>query len=511
MKKLRYLMSSRVITKPLGFYCLILLILCSRVNAMGNDTITYDLVLSGGTVMDPESGLNAIRNIGIINDQIAMVSINSLHGNKIIDVTGLIVAPGFIDLHAHGQNNNDNRLQIHDGVTTALELEDGMFPINGNLKYRTNNALINFGYSVSHLTARAVVLEPTINLKSGTRHDDLLSGPAAYQEFTDKQIAQLLEVFDQQINDGALGIGLGLEYTPGVGRKEVFRIFQFAAQKNVSIYVHIRRGPAEDPSPEVELQQVQEIIALSAVTGATVHVAHLPSSTLNSATVALELINLARKRGVNITTEAYPYMAGSTAISSALFDENWQQRLGGIDYSNIIWAETGERLTKQSFDYHRSESIKNKLHGNVIIELISEESMNSVIADANTIVASDGGGSHPRSTGSFSKVLGKHVRIDKRLSLMDAIRKMTLLPAQQLEKTSSMMKKKGRIKMGADADIVVFDANTITDNATYRKPFELSTGIHHVFLNGHHVIKNGQLIKEVYVGNAIVGKHFYVK
>lgn len=508
MKFLCNLTNRLAFKKQLVFCCLVLLTLCCRVNALSNEGTNFDVVLAGGTVMDPESGLNAIRNIGITDGKIAMIATNELQGSQVVDVAGLIVTSGFIDLHAHGQNNNDNRLQIHDGVTTALELEDGMFPIKGNLKYRANNALINFGYSASHLAARAVVLNPSIHLKSGIRHDDLLSGPAAYQEFTDKQIAQLLEVFEQQINDGALGIGLGLEYTPGVGRKEVYRIFQFAAVKDVSIYVHIRRGPADDPSPEVELQQVQEIIALSAVTGATVHIAHLPSSSLNSATVALELINQARKSGIKVTTEVYPYMAGSTAISSALFDENWQQRLGGIDYNNIIWTETDERLNEQTFDFHRSESIKKKLPGIVIIELISEKSMNNVIADPNAIIGSDGGGAHPRSTGSFSKILGKHVRIDKRLSLMDAIRKMTLLPAKQLEKTSPMMNKKGRIKVGADADIVVFDAKTVSDNATYKKPFELSTGIHHVFINGHHVLKNGQLAPKTYVGSAIVSDHF---
>lgn len=214
----------------------------------------------------------------------------------------------------------------------------------------------------------------------------------------------------------------------------------------------------------------------------------------------MEMIEGAHQRGLDVTTEAYPYTAGSTAIESAVFDPGWQESLG-ISYSELMWPKTGERLTKESFDQYRKQG------GDVVLFSIPESAVLAALANPNVVVASDGmptTGSkvHPRGQGTFSRVLGEFVRKQQVLDLMTAIRKMTLLPARRLEKRAPMFQNKGRIRVGADADITVFDPNTIIDQATFEDPLQFSKGISYVIVSGVPVIKEGNLVPDIFPGNA---------
>jgi len=204
----------------------------------------------------------------------------------------------------------------------------------------------------------------------------------------------------------------------------------------------------------------------------------------------------AKERGLDVTTEAYPYTAGMTDISSPIFADGWQQRTGGITFGDLQWALTGERLTAESFTRFR------KTGGMVAIHSIPEDVVRAAMANPSVMIASDGiiqeGKGHPRAAGTNARVLGRYVREQHVLTLMDALRRMTVMPADRLG-----FRSKGRLALGADADITVFDPEHVGDKATFDKPAQYSEGISYVLVNGTFVVKAGQLTESVLPGSGL--------
>jgi N-acyl-D-aspartate/D-glutamate deacylase len=445
----------------------------------------YDVVLNNGRVIDPESKLDALRSVGIKNGKIADISVRQLTGKTEINAQGLVMSPGFIDLHSHGQTPENYAFKARDGVTTALELEVGVWPVPQWYAARRGKALINFGASSGHIPARIAVMHD-----SGT----LLPRDAAVnQAATPEQREEIYNRVRQGLNDGALGIGLGIAYVPKARREEILDLFRLAAERKVAIYVHMRNsGPVE---PGV-MDGLQEVIADAAATGASLHVVHITSMALRETLVCLKMIAGARERGLDVTTEAYSYTAGMTDLSSAIFDKGWQERQGGISYGDLQWAATGERLTAESFARYRRQG------GMVAIHSIPEDIVRVAMGDPTVMIASDGilenGKGHPRAAGTYARVLGRYVREEHALSLTDAIRKMSLMPAQRLG-----LPNKGRIRVGADADITVFDPDRVIDRATFEQPAQYSTGIPYVLVGGTVVVSDSQIQPGVFPGNGI--------
>ena len=440
----------------------------------------YDIVIARGRVMDPESGLDAIRYVGINGKKIAAISANVLNGRQVIDAHGLVVGPGFIDLHAHGQDSVSSRFQVRDGVTTALELEGGTGSVAKWYADRAGRAVIHYGATASHGAARSAVLR-----------DSVAQGPAAlYRAAKPDEIARIAEVVGKELDQGALGIGYGLAYLPGTSRGEVVKLFALGKNRGVANYVHHRFASIQEPGSSVEA--TEELIAAAAITGASVHMVHVASTGLGQVPEILDMIQGAQSHGVDITTEVYPYNAASTDIRAAIFDEGWQSRLG-ISFGEIEWVATGERLTATTFPERRKQG------GMIIAHVIPEASVEYAVAHPLVMIASDGvgfvnGRAHPRGAGSYARVLGRYVREKKAITLMEALRKMALMPARRLETAVPEMKDKGRIRVGADADITIFDADRVIDRATFAEPAQPSAGIVHVLVNGTVVVRDEKLV-----------------
>jgi N-acyl-D-aspartate/D-glutamate deacylase len=463
----------------------------------------YDLVLEGGRVIDPETKLDAVRNVGIKDGKVVRISTDTLSGKRTIHVAGLVVAPGFIDLHEHGQEAASQRVKAFDGVTTALEMEIGVPDVAAFLKFKEGHSIIHYGTTASHVAARALAFGapiPPETFAPDAAVTELLpkSGPATEDHATPEQIQKIEDRLRAEIAAGALGIGMGIQYTPGATRLEVIDMFRLAAELKLPVYTHMRSFGRIEPGSAIEA--TEEVIGAAAISGAPLHIVHVNSTCLKDAPECLSLVAGARARGLDVTTEAYPYVAGMTAINSAVFNSGWRERQG-IDYGDLVLPNTGEHLTKERFDELHNSSKPQP----VLIFSNTQDVVDLVIVNPLVMIASDGAAGHPRNAGTYSRVLAQYVREKKTLTLMEALRKMTLMPAQVLERSTPEGKRKGRLQEGADADVVVFDPQTISDRATFDKPMEPSVGVQYLVVGGTVLIDDGKMVEDVFPGRAILG------
>ena len=449
------------------------IVLFAGISACGAD---YDTVIQGGRVMDPESGLDSVVNIGILEGQVRAISGGNLDGSRVIDATGLIVAPGFVDLHRHGQSERAYRLQVQDGVTTGLELEIGTPNAATWYAEREGGQLVNYGVSIGHIGVRARAMGDSV-LGSG--------GITARQQSSPDQISETEQLIREGLAQGAIGVGFGTAYTPGATMDEIERMFSVAAGLGVTAFVHMRGG----------LEGLDSTLTAANNAAASLHIVHANSSGGGNILEFLEMIQMAQDEGRDVTTEAYPYGASQTGIQSALFDdwESWDDER----FERHQWVRTGERLNRETFSKYREEG------GSVIIHGRTEEMTLAAVTSPLTIVASDGGTGHPRGAGTFARILGRYVREQGALELMDALARMTILPTLRLEEFVPAMKTKGRIRVGSDADITIFDPETVIDRATYLEGSLTSDGIEYVLVNGIPVVYEGEIAEGVRPGKAI--------
>ena len=469
--------------------------------ACGEPQQRYDVAINNGRVIDPESRLDTVRSVGIRAGRIEAISETPLQADNVVDARGLVVSPGFINLHSHSVAEPGYRLELLDGVTTVLELEAGGFPIARFGQQLGDAPLTHFGASVGHAWIRIQVVDPdALKALASTGKLDM-SGTALTKIATSTERQQMERMLEAELDAGGLGIGFLLDYmTRAVDEAERDMIFAVAARQEVPVFVHVRRGIDGDPAG------LLEVIESAERHGAAVHICHLNASAMSGVDYWLDEIDAARARGVDVTTEMFPWTSGSAAISSDVFSRNWRE-IFAIDYTDVQWAETGEWLTEETFKAYRDT----RPDGQTMHHYIREDWNRRAIKRPHVIVASDAMPMLsydrkvvPNGAGTSTRILGQYVRDEGLLSLSDAIARLSLYPAQRMEKFAPAFAQKGRIAVGADADVVVFDPATVAAQASYEAPFEPPTGMHSVWVAGQLSAQHGQLLEGAGAGQKLI-------
>jgi hypothetical protein len=485
-------------------------------------TVPHELVLSGGRVLDPETGLDRQCDVAIDGRRVSAVG-DALNGSTTIDVGGFVIAPGFIDLHSHAQTLPGRRLQACDGVTTALELEAGRAPVDrAYAREEQRGSPIHFGFSASWAVARMHVLANG-PLDGGA--DSMfagLAGPEWQGAATEAQLARILEQIETDLAVGAIGIGVLIGYTPGVDPAEYLALAQLASLASVPTFTHSR--DLVELAPHTLVDGAEELVRAAGDTGAHMHYCHINSTSSRHIDRVLGLVARCQSEGGQVTTEAYPYGSGSTAIGAAfLAPERLHERFRAPNA--ITYLRTGERIADEA----RLRELRATDPGGLVIADFLDEAdahdralLRRSLTFPNAVVASDAmpplwtsagrpnvtewplppeAVTHPRTAGTFARAL--RLWREEGTPLIEAVRRATLLPAAVLEAAVPAMRNKGRVQPGADADLVVFDAERITDQATYAASTRPSSGITHVLVDGTFVVRGGALVEDALPGRPI--------
>lgn len=442
-------------------------------------------MIAGGRVIDPDTSYDAVANVGLIDGRVGAITEVELAGKTVIDATGLVVAPGFIDLLSYEPNPYGVWYKIGDGVTTNLcmhgvnDTAEHFFEVFGSEAQRPP---VHYGGAFDNPWMR-------------TYKAQIPTKPA-----TAAQLSMLVDLLREGIEAGWIGLDFEPEYSPWVESDEYTALSRVAAEYGIPVFSHIRYS-TPNPPEKGSLKAIDELIDIARTTGAAVHVEHITSMATHVMDDAIAKIDDARRSGLDVTACIYPYDFWATTLGSERFAPGWQERFG-ISYGDLEVGGTGERLTEQTFNRYRSE---NKL---VAAYAIPEQDVETALRVPWIMIGSDaipepGNNNHPRASGCFSRVLGRYVREKNVLSLRDALAKMTILPARRLEARAPAMRTKGRIQIGADADITVFDPETVVDNSTVAEPAQMSTGIEYVFVGGNLVKDREGIDKDVRPGQPI--------
>jgi hypothetical protein len=483
---------------------------------------THELVLRGGRVIDPETGLDGVRDVGIDGRRIGAVSEEPLDGATVVDVSGKVVAPGFIDLHSHAHTLAGRRLHACDGVTTVLDLEAGRAPVTAAYdRDALQGSPVHYGFSASWAAAR---MEVVGGMQSDGGLGDILDNigdPAWQRAASEAEVGKILDRLSSDIADGGIGIGLLMGYAPGVAPDEYLAVAGLASKAGVPTFTHSR--DLVEITPTGLIDGAEEIVRAAGETGAHMHHCHINSTSTRHIERVLGLVERCRAEGGKVTTEAYPYGSGSTAIGAAfLTPEKLASR--GMPTTVLTYLPTGERVA----DATRLNELRTMDPGGLVIfDFMNDDEpddhalLRRSLQFEDAIVASDSippvwkgahtdplawplpadAVTHPRTAGTFSRAL--RLWREEGAPLADAVRRCTLLPAQVLEACAPAMRTKGRVQAGADADVVVFDAERVTDQATYEASTRPSTGITHVLVDGTFVVRDAELVPDAFPGRAV--------
>ena len=472
----------------------------------------FDIVIRKGRAIDPETRTDAIANVGIIDGRIGAIvaADQDLEGKDVIDASGLVITPGFIDIHSHeiwSPHQLTMQCFVLDGVTTQIGGNCGiqnsyLYPLSDYFNtLDQEGCLINYASYCGHTSMRE---------RAGAKN---LHKPA-----TPKQIEKMQTMAAQEMQAGALGISYGIMYAPGSSYEELLALAKVAASYGGLTAAHARCGWN---SPEA-IDSVQEMIQLSRDSGIPHQYSHIGSMAGYGDVMdrCLEVLNSAQADGIRICSDIYPYDAWQTQLGSAILDEGFFRRYeckyGDLEVGSEVVVDgkvamrTGERFTQELFERVRELVLEGVIEDPFIIgHIIRPDKVKLAMLNPYVMICSDGGvtqdsntgmlSAHPRTSGTYARFLGRYVREEGLMDLVSALFKCSTLPAKVLG-----LANKGKLAVGADADITVFNPDTIIDRATFGagalKPPE---GIDFVIVNGVITVHKGKVTPDVKAGNPI--------
>jgi N-acyl-D-aspartate/D-glutamate deacylase len=484
------------------------------------------IVLRGGRVIDPSSGTDVVADVLVDGAKVAQVGPDLAvpEGTQLLDVSGRVVGPGFVDLHSHVHSIAGQRLQAMDGVTTSLDLEAGLLPIQrAYAEAAAAGRPLNYGFSASWGQARAQVLlgvEPDAQLESSLA---VLGTPGWQRSSSAAELTAWLALLERELAAGALGIGVLMGYAPRTDPQEFLAVARLAAEAGAPTFTHVRELVEADPTTPVDGSE--EIVIAAAETGAAMHHCHVNSTSRRHIDRVLSVLDRSRAEGSRVTVEAYPYGAGSTGIG-AFFLAPDRLHVWGLRPSHIAMVATGERIGSAA---RLAELRAIDPGAECLVEFLDERDPGdrSLLLESlgfpDAIVASDampviwpdgtresrqwplppGGATHPRTAGTFAKSLRWMVRDRREWPWLEAFRRCSYLPARVLNDVAPSTRGKGRLGAGSDADLVVLDPAALTDTASYAEPARPSVGVRHLLVNGEFVVRNGELLPDAYPGRPV--------
>jgi cytosine/adenosine deaminase-related metal-dependent hydrolase len=488
-----------------------------------------DLLLRGGRVVDPATGTDEVRDLLVRDGRVAGLGSDlAPHDDAVIlDVGGHVVGPGFVDLHSHVHSVAGQRLQAFDGVTTALDLEAGLMPIERAYQDAANDGRpLHYGFSASWGGARAQVLAGIVQDAGIASLLSVLGNPLWQATSTPAQLDAWLELLRGEIAAGGLGIGVLVGYAPRSDPEEYLAVARLAAEAGVPTYTHVRELVESDPTTPYD--GTEEVLRAAGETGAAMHHCHVNSTSRRHVERVLGSLTRARTAGARVTVEAYPYGAGSTAVG-AFFLAPERLAAWGLTPSSLVLLPSGERIA----DAARLRQVREQAPGTpCLVEFLDERLpadralLHSALAYPDAIVASDampvlwgdgstdsrrwplpsGGSTHPRTAGTFARALRTMVRESHTWTWLEAFRRCAWLPARVLDEVAPAARAKGHLSPGADADVVVLDPSEVTDTATYLDPTSPSVGVRHLLVAGTPVVRDGVLVPDAYPGRALRGE-----
>lgn len=490
----------------------------------------FDLLIRGGRVMDPETGRDEIADVAIRGDRIVAIGRNLGTAAQDIDAAGRVVAPGFVDIHAHGQSIPADRMQAFDGVTTTLELEVGTLPVAPWYDMQADaGRVLNYGTAAAWILARKAVMigmdltgGPPLAMMGADADDPRWVHDIA----TDEQVDAIAALIGEGIAEGAIGIGIPNAYASGAGVKEMVAVCQLAARTGTPTFTHVAYTARVDPRSSIEAYL--RLIGYAGATGAHMHICHLNSTSGTDIAGAVAILQKAQAQGLPITVEAYPYGTGSTVVSAAFYQDPDFPKRTGRSYDSLQLVATGHRFQSREDLLAAAEKNPGEL---ILTHFLNTEGYGphqplldlsvmypggAIASDAMPWVDATGAiytgedwplpedvFSHPRSSGTFTRFFRQYVRERPLAGLMEAIAKCTLIPCRVIEASAPAMRRKARLQAGCDADIVVFDANRIGEQATFQHMNRPAQGVHDLLVNGVPVISGGSLVIEARPGRPI--------